>query len=439
MSNAKMQERMAVGWAQKSLRRHLAAVVAGSLLLVFGIGGWAYSQQIASAVVASGVVVVEGNVKKIQHFTGGNISEIRIKEGQEVKAGEVLFVLDGTKARASREMIEKLLAQLYTQRSRLMAEIKGEQTLVPPPEAKELPGVADFVTMEQDLLTSRRLSLEAMIEQLKSRQVQLDDEISGYEPQLRATDDALASAEQELGIQEKLFAQKAVGSQRMLQLRREKASYDSERSKLISARASALTRKGEIKAQLINLTQTRLTETSTSLADTQRLILENVEKLSSVQDEIDRLNITTPVSGHALQLAVHTKNGVISPGQDLVVIVPEDQQLIVEARIQTRDIDQIRPEQPVRLRFAAFNQRTTPEVEGRVINVGADAITDPSTRQLYYAVKIQPVAESMANLKGLDLYPGMPVEVFAHIAERTVISYLMKPLRDQVEHAFREE
>ncbi|MBD9388223.1 HlyD family type I secretion periplasmic adaptor subunit [Agrobacterium sp. AGB01] len=439
MAKSRVQERSSDGWAQKSLRRHLAAVFSASFLLVVGIGGWAFSQQIASAVIASGVVAVDGNVKKIQHFTGGNISEIRINEGQKVKAGEVLFVLNGNKALASRDMIEKLLAQLYMQRARLMAEMKGETTVVPPPEAEGLPGLSDFVTMEQDLLTSRRLSLAAMIDQLNSRQVQLDDEIGGYEPQLQASDEAISSTEQELAIQEKLFAKKAVGSQRMLQLRREKASYESDRAKLIAGRASALTRKGEVKAQLINMTQTRLTETSTSLADTQRLILENEEKRSRAQDEIDHLEITSPVDGRALQLTVHTKNGVISPGQDLVLIVPDDQQLDVEARIQTRDVDQIRVGQQVRLRFAAFNQRTTPEIEGKVVNVAADAITDPATRQLYYAVKIQPDPESMKKVAGLDLYPGMPVEVFAHIAERTVISYLMKPLMDQVEHAFREE
>jgi len=434
-----MQERMTAGWAEKSLRRHLIAVLAGSFLLVGGIGGWAYSQQIASAVIAAGVVVVDGNVKKIQHFKGGNVSEINVREGQEVKAGDVLFELDGTKEYSLRDMIEKSLAQLYVQRARLLAEIKGEEKVVAPPEAQGLPGLEDVLALEQDLLTSRRLSLDAMIEQLNSRQSQLDDEIRGYDLQLKSSDDAVASANQELDIQEKLLAQKVVGSQRMLQLRRERASYESDRSKLISARASALTRKGEIKAQLINITQTRLTETSTTLADTQRQILENTEKLSSVNDEIARLKITTPVSGHALQLSVHTKNGVIAPGQDLVLIVPEDQQLNVEARIQTRDVDQIYPGQEVRLRFAAFNQRTTPEVQGKVINIGADAITDPTTRQLYYPVKIQPVAESLAKLKGLNLYPGMPVEAFAHIEERTVMSYLLKPLKDQMEHAFREE
>ncbi len=427
------------GWAQKSLRRHMAVVLGATFALVGGVGGWAATQQIASAIIAPGVVVVDDNVKKIQHLTGGNISEIRIREGQHVKAGETLIVLDGTRLRASLSIVEKLLAQLYTKRARLQAESLKEKTLSIPEELAGLPGAGDFIRMQQELLISRLDGMVTMVGQLKSRQLQLDEEIIGFSMQIKASEDTLVSINKELSTQEKLFAQKAVSSQRVLQLTRERSVYEGERGEQIAKRSQSKGKKDEIDLQLSNLHLSRQTEISNDLTDTQALIFENEEKRRASQDELNRLEIISPVDGRALQLAVHTTNGVVNPGQDLVVIVPDSQKLTVEARIQTRDIDQLQVGQPVRLRFTAFNQRTTPEADGVVTNIAADAVVDQATRLTYYPVRVEPTKKSVEKLGSLLLYPGMPAEVFANINDRTVVSYLMKPFTDQIQHAFREE
>lgn len=428
--------------AHRSLRRHMIGVSVLALALVAGVGGWAATTKLSSAVVAAGVVVVDDNVKKVQHLTGGIVGELLVKEGDRVKAGQVLIRLDGTTVRANLAIVESTLAQLYARRARLQAERIGATTIDAGDElGRFVPGQAasKLIDGEHKLFESRRAALISMKGQLASRKEQLADEIEGLTVQLKAIEEALKLIAEELSGVDFLYGQGLVSMQRVTTLKRQRTELEGERGRHIAARAQARGRQSEVDLQILQLDEDRRAEVSKELADVEVKVTEFEERRTAAADQLRRLDITAPLPGRIYQLAVHTINGVVNPGETLMLVVPDAGDLTVEARVATHDIDQIRVGQPVDVRFSAFNQRTTPEVEAEVMTVAPDLVTDERTGASYYPLRIRPKLESLAKLKGLSLYPGMPAEVFIKIADRTVMSYLTKPLTDQMQHAFRED
>ncbi|HXV31487.1 MAG TPA: HlyD family type I secretion periplasmic adaptor subunit, partial [Sinorhizobium sp.] len=292
---------------------------------------------------------------------------------------------------------------------------------------------------EQKLFASRRAALLGMKGQLASRKAQLADEIEGLTVQLKAIEEALKLIAEELAGVDSLYGKGLVPMQRVTTLKRQRAELEGERGRHIASRAQARGKSSEIDLQILQLDEDRRTEVSKELTDVEAKIAEYEERRTAATDQLRRLDITAPLPGRIYQLAVHTVNGVVNAGETLMLVVPEADDLTVEARVATHDIDQIRIGQPVEIRFSAFNQRTTPEVEAEVVTVAPDLVTDERSGVSYYPLRIRPKPESLAKLNGLSLYPGMPAEVFIKIADRTVISYLTKPLSDQMRHAFRED
>lgn len=428
--------------ARRSLGRHMVGVSVLALALVAGVGGWAATTELSSAIVAGGVVVVDDNVKKVQHLTGGIVGELKVKEGDRVEAGQVLIRLDGTTVRANLAIVESTLAQLYARRARLQAERIGAPALeVDENLASFVSGsaAAKLIDGEKKLFANRRSALSGMKSQLASRRAQLADEIEGLTVQLKAIEDALKLIDQELAGVDSLYGQGLVPMQRVTTLKRQRAELEGDRGRYIAARAQARGKSSEIDLQILQLDEDRRSEASKELTDVEAKIAEYEERRTATTDQLRRLDITAPLSGRVYQLAVHTVNGVINPGETLMLVVPEADDLTVEARVAPHDIDQIRVGQTVEIRFSAFNQRTTPEVEAEVMTVAPDLVTDERSGTSYYPLRIRPKPESLAKLTGLSLYPGMPAEVFIKIADRTVISYLTKPLSDQMRHAFRED
>ncbi|RVQ02559.1 HlyD family type I secretion periplasmic adaptor subunit [Sinorhizobium meliloti] len=428
--------------ARRSLSRHLIGVSVLALALVAGVGGWAATTELSSAIVAGGVVIVDDNVKKVQHLTGGIVGELLVKEGDRVEAGQVLIRLDGTTVRANLAIIESTLAQFYARRARLQAERIGAASFeIEEDLAEFIPGTAaaKLIEGEQRLFDSRRSALSGMKGQLESRKAQLADEVEGLTVQLNAIEEALKLIAEELTGVDSLFGQGLVPMQRVTTLKRQRAELEGGRGRHIAARAQARGKSSEIDLQILQLDEDRRSEISKELTDVEAKIAEYEERRTAATDQLRRLDITAPLPGRIYQLAIHTVNGVINPGETLMLVVPEAEDLTVEAKVATHDIDQIRVGQLVEIRFSAFNQRTTPEVEAEVVTVAPDLVTDERTGASYYPLRIRPKAESLAKLKGLSLYPGMPAEVFIKIADRTVISYLIKPLTDQMRHAFRED
>ncbi|MBY5363169.1 HlyD family type I secretion periplasmic adaptor subunit [Rhizobium leguminosarum] len=428
--------------SKRSLNRHVAVVGVLSIALVCGIGGWAATSELSSAVIGEGVIVVDGDVKKIQHLTGGIVSELLVSENDHVTAGQVLIRLDGTTTRANLSIVESTLAQLYARRARLKAERIGAESF----EVEE--NIADLTSStsaqklldgEQKLFDSRRSALIGMKSQLASRKDQLAEQVKGLVVQINATNDSLGLIEEELGGIDVLYKKGLVTLQRLNQLKRARADLQGNSGQEIAAKAEAEGKAIEIDRQSIQLDEDRRSEIAKDLTDVEAQIAEYEERRGTALDQLHRLDITAPLTGRVHELSVHTVNGVIDPGQTLMLVVPENNELTVEAKVATRDIDQVHVGQSVDVRFSAFDQRTTPDVSGEITSIAPDIVKDERTGISYYPLRVKPKAESIARMKTIKLYPGMPAEVFIKIGDRTVISYLTKPLTDQMQHVFRQE
>ncbi|PDT15723.1 hemolysin secretion protein D [Rhizobium sp. J15] len=428
--------------SKRSLNRHVAVVGALSIALVCGIGGWAATTELSSAVIGEGVVVVDGDVKKVQHLTGGIVSELLVAENDHVSAGQVLIRLDGTKTKAELSIVESTLAQLYARRARLKAERIGAESFEVQENISDLTSstaARDLLDGETKLFDSRRSALIGMKSQLASRKDQLAEQIKGLVVQINATNDSLALIEQELEGIDVLYKKGLVTLQRLNTLKRARADLQGNSGQEIAAKAEAEGKAIEIDRQSIQLDEDRRSEIAKDLTDVEAQIAEYEERRGTALDQLRRLDITAPLSGRVHELAIHTINGVINPGETLMLVVPENEDLTVQAKVATRDIDQVHVGQSVDVRFSAFDQRTTPDVQGEITSIAPDIVKDERTGISYYPLRVKPRADSIAKLKSIKLYPGMPAEVFIKIADRTVISYLTKPLTDQMQHVFREE
>ncbi|WSG94627.1 HlyD family type I secretion periplasmic adaptor subunit [Rhizobium johnstonii] len=428
--------------SKRSLNRHVAAVGVLSIALVCGIGGWAATTELSSAVIGEGVIVVDGDVKKVQHLTGGIVSELLVSENDHVTAGQVLIRLDGTTTRANLSIVESTLAQLYARRARLKAEQIGADSFEVEENIRDLTSSTSAEKLldgEQKLFDSRRTALIGMKSQLASRKDQLGEQVKGLVVQINATNDALGLIEQELEGIDTLYKKGLVTLQRLNTLKRARADLQGNSGQEIAAKAEAEGKAIEIDRQSIQLDEDRRSEIAKDLTDVEAQIAEYEERRGTAVDQLHRLDITAPLTGRVHELSVHTVNGVIDPGQTLMLVVPENNELTVEAKVATRDIDQVHVGQSVDVRFSAFDQRTTPDVAGEITSIAPDIVKDERTGISYYPLRVKPKAESIAKLKTIKLYPGMPAEVFIKIGDRTVISYLTKPLTDQMQHVFRQE
>ncbi|MBY5841050.1 HlyD family type I secretion periplasmic adaptor subunit [Rhizobium leguminosarum] len=428
--------------SKRSLNRHVAVVGVLSIALVCGIGGWAATTELSSAVIGEGVIVVDGDVKKVQHLTGGIVSELLVSENDHVTAGQVLIRLDGTTTRANLSIVESTLAQLYARRARLKAERIGADSFEVEENIRDLTSSTSAEKLldgEQKLFDSRRTALIGMKSQLASRKDQLGEQVKGLVVQINATNDALGLIEQELEGIDTLYKKGLVTLQRLNTLKRARADLQGNSGQEIAAKAEAEGKAIEIDRQSIQLDEDRRSEIAKDLTDVEAQIAEYEERRGTAVDQLHRLDITAPLTGRVHEVSVHTVNGVIDPGQTLMLVVPENNELTVEAKVATRDIDQVHVGQSVDVRFSAFDQRTTPDVAGEITSIAPDIVKDERTGISYYPLRVKPKAESIARMKTIKLYPGMPAEVFIKIGDRTVISYLTKPLTDQMQHVFRQE
>lgn len=425
-----------------SIRRHLLAGAAAATVLVFGVGGWATTTEFAGAVVAPGSFVVESNVKKVQHPTGGVVGELRVRDGDKVVSGEVVVRLDETITRANLSIVTKQLDELYAREARLRAERDDADTLTFPPgllERAQEPELAQALENERKLFEHRRASRDGQKAQLRERVAQLREEIEGLARQSAAKTQEIEATRKELESVRFLWGKNLVQIQRITGLERDAAKLAGEQGQIAAATAQAKGKITETELQILQVDQDLRSEVAGNLRDTQAKIAEMIERKVTAEDQLRRIDIRAPQTGMVHQLAVHTIGGVIGPGEPIMVIVPEADALTVEAKVAPQDIDQLHIGQPTMLRLSAFNQRTTPEIMGTVSRISADLSTDPHSGAKFYTVRIALPKEELARIGDLKLIPGMPVETFIQTGTRTVLSYLTKPLTDQVSRAFREE
>jgi HlyD family secretion protein len=427
---------------RRSMRRHLVAAIVVVSVLVVGVGGWAATAVISGAVVASGSVVVDSNVKKVQHPTGGIVGELRVRDGDRVHAGDVVVRLDETVTRANLAIVTKGLGEMMARKARLESERDGLDAITFPAQLlaeADDPDRAAAMDSERKLFNLRKTARSGQKAQLRERVAQLGEEIAGITAQQNSKAKEIALIERELAGVRELWKQNLVQLTRLTALEREAARLDGERGQLVAAAAQAKGKIAETALQILQIDQDLASDVAKELREVDGKIGELVERKVAAEDQLKRIDIRAPQDGTVFQLAVHTVGGVITAGDPIMLIVPEADNLSVEVKVNPQDIDQLQLNQKAILRFSAFNIRTTPEIEGVVTRISADTSTDQRTGQSYYTVRIAMPADQIERLGEVKLLPGMPVEAFMQTRDRTMLSYLIKPLHDQFLRAFREK
>lgn len=417
----------------------VAMGVALGFLLIGGAGGWAATAQLTGAVIAQGSVTVDQNLKSIQHRDGGIVSDIAVREGDIVRAGQVLIRLEDAQTKAELSIVRSQLVELAARKARLLAERDALDEI-------EFPAILDLshpetaftVNGERRLFNGNRANRESQKQQLELGIEQIGEEIKGLEAQRTSKDDEIALLEIEHKKIKGLADKKLIEGTRIYTSDRDKARLMGERGEINAAIARAKTRMSEIRLQIISIDENGRTEAQRELSLVETKMSEFNDRRTAIEDRLARTDIRAPISGTVNELNIHTVGGVITPAEVLVTIVPQDARLKIEVRLAPASIDQVAVGQSARLRFSAFNQRTTPELKGEVVHVSPATSRDPATGETYYLGDIHVPVEELAKLGGDALLPGMPVEVYVTTEERTAISYLAKPLSDQFNRALRE-
>jgi HlyD family secretion protein len=397
--------------------------------------------EISGAVIASGVLVVDSSAKKVQHQSGGIIGEIRVREGAKVAAGDILVRLDETVLGANLAIVSRGLDELQTRQARLTAERDALDAVIFPASLMDKtanPDVSRMMAAEQRLFELRRSARFGQKSQLEQRIAQLEEEISGVTTQAEAKSREIAFIRRELEGVRDLYRKNLIQLPRLTALEREEARLDGERGQLVASAAQAKGKVTETALQIMQIDQDLRSEVAKELREIQGRISELSERKITAEDQLRRVDIRAPQAGTVHQLAVHTVGGIVGPGELMMLIVPEGDDLAIEVKVPPQEIDQVRVGQKATLRFPAFNQRTTPEIEGVVSLVAADLTTDSRTGLSYYTARMTVPEDQLKRLNGIRLMPGMPVEAFVQTGYRTVLSYLAKPLQDQMNQSFRQ-
>lgn len=429
---------------KRSLNHHLWAGCLLAGLLIGGIGGWATFASLQSAVIAPGTVVVQSNKQQVQHQDGGIIARINVKEGDHVSVGQVLFRLDGTQLNAEQGATSKRITELEIRKHRLVAERDNAAKLT------ELS--LNSLTVDDELLAhaksvqdvqlkrfeKRKMVLEGRKKQLKERIIQLGQEVDGLEHIIKSKTKQLTILDKEIKALKRLKKRDLVPMSRFNTMEREKLSVKGEIGRLQADIAKARGKIAETKLQLLEQDDNFEAEALKELETVDGELAQLIEKQTAIEDKLKRLDIRSPSAGRIHELAVHTVGGVIRSGDTLLSVIPEKDELVIDARIPPFQRDRVGSDMSARIRFTAFNTRNTPELLGKVTWVSPDQTVVSETQEPFFKIRIVLNENEEKRLKGKTIKPGMPAEVMITSHERTVMSYLVKPFADQLKRAFRE-
>lgn len=433
--------------ATRAIRRNLALGFGVVALLVGGFGGWAATTELAGAVIGKGTLVVDGSVKRVQTRDGGVVGSIEVRDGDRVAAGDLLIRLDDTLTRANLAIVEDQILHLLAQRMRLVGERDDAASLAVPDELQPgLPGpaassgkAAALVTSERALFAARRDLAAGQKRQLNARIAQIHREIEGLGERRDAKSEELSWNERELQSAEALRSKNLATLGQVAELSRLRARLVGEHGQLVAEIARAEGRIAETELQIMELDQTRQTEAMAGLREIESRLAQLAEQRIGALDRLQRIEIRAPQAGIVHDLAIQTVGGVVTPGETLMQIVPSADALVVEMRLSPNDIDDVQPGETALLRLTTFSQHTTPELAGKVARLSPDVFVDEATDVSWYKVRIILDPASVSRLGPITLLPGMPVEVFLDTGSRRALSYLLKPLRDHLMRAFRED
>lgn len=425
----------------KSLRSIQIAGYFSVILMVGTLGVWSVMANLNAAVIAPATIVVESNSKKVQHRDGGIVERIMVKDGDRVEQGQDVVVLDPTETRAELGILDGLLDELLVKRVRLEAQRDKRIEMSLPPELQQRSTeakMAGIITGQKNLLASTLESLNGKKQQYNQQVEQLNEQISGIDSQSAARKKQVTLIQDELVNLRKLQKQGLVPINRVLTMEREQASLEGQLGELQANRASALARIGEVKVQMLQIDEELLTQTLTELREAEGKITELSERRIAASSRLGRMVIKAPITGTIYQSAIHTEGGVIGPGETLMLLVPEGDDLVLQAQVAPQDIDDVRENQGARVRFPSFNARLTPEIAATVSQVAADTTKQDANTPPFYAVRLKISAEELKKLGDNVLKPGMSAEAFIQTTARSPFDYFVRPLLDNFAHAFRE-
>ena len=424
-----------------SLRR-FQLVGFASVFIMVGVGGaWSVLTELNGAVIAPATIMVESYSKKVQHKEGGIVGEIRVKDGDRVEVGQPLVILDNTETKSELAIIDGLLDEALTKHARLEAQRDKASVITFPAEivarASE-PELAGIIAGQTKLFTARLQAIRGKKEQLTQQIDQLTEQIGGLDSQKIAKDKQMELIGTELTDLKDLQAKGLVPVSRVLAMDRESARLDGERGELVANKAAAEAHIAEVKLQILQIDEEDLSQTLTDMREIEGKVAEFKERKLAAASRLERMVIKAPITGDVYQLAVHTIGGVIGPGEAIMLIVPEGDDLVLQAQVQPKDIDQVRSGQIAHVRFPAFNSRLTPEVAAVVTQISADTSRTDQNSPPVYVVRLTISAKELAKLGSNKLKPGMPAEAFIQTQAQSPLTYFLKPLADQFAHAWRE-
>ena len=429
--------------ALESIRSYLRAGVAIGVALVGGLGGLAYGTQISGAVIGLGQIVIESEVKKIQHQSGGTVGELLVKEGSRVAAGDVLLRLDDVVLRSNLGVIQTNLDEMSARQARLEAERDGLSAIAFPDELREQgksePRIEKLMTSEKRVFDLRSEARAGQRSQLRERISQLHKEMEGLKAQIAANKQEVVLMGKELESVRDLWRKNLVPISRVTAIERDSVRTGGDGGRLVSALASSSGKVSEIELQILQIDQDLRSEVAKELREIQARFSELRERRIAAEDQLRKTDLRAPQSGIVHQLQVHVKGEVLPPNEPVMMIVPNQDALAVDVRVAPTDIDQVHVGQASTLRFPSFNARTTPEIDAMVHRVSADAETDKRTGVSFFNVRIALAQSEIDKLGRAKLVPGMPVEAFIQTEQRSMLSYLLKPVTDQMSRAFREK
>ncbi|WP_256572405.1 HlyD family type I secretion periplasmic adaptor subunit [Pseudomonas sp. NFACC05-1] len=400
------------------------------LLVTFGLfGGWAALAPLDSSALAPGVVTVKSYRKTVQHLEGGIVRELRVHDGDLVKTGDVLLVLDNTQARSEMETTRsQLIAALQ-----LQARLEAERDALPEPLAVPAldpadPRVQEARDSEARIFQTRRTSLLGEIGLQEKTIGQIEEQIRGFKAIIASKQALAASYQEEIVDLRALLAEGFVDKQRLREQERSLSRLQTEIAESQSEIAQAHVHIDEARLKILQLKKTFASEVAGLLGDARTKVYELRERLATLRDRDQRTDILAPESGMVMGMTVHTLGAVVSPGTALLDIVPANEELIIEAQVSPMDIDRIALGKLADIRFSAFKSSTTPVIEGQLVQISADRLINKDTGTAYYLARVALTDKGRQTLGNLTLVPGMPVEVLVNTGARTLLQYLIQPV-----------
>ncbi len=407
-----------------------------------GIGTWAATAPLNGAVVANAVVKVDGNRKSVQHLDGGIVKELRVKEGDKVRAGDVVIVLDETQAKAEYDVLSQEYVVLRATEGRLLTELDHGSELVMPQDLKGRSGDPYLKSVwngQVSQFESRRAALEGQRSVIREKINQLGSQIVGSEAQVKSFTDQINSVRAEAKDIAPLVERGLIARPRILQLERSAFGLEGQIADAGANIAKARQAIAEQQQQIAQLDNDRMTDVTKDLRDTQAKMLEVIPKATNAKAVLGRMEIRSPYTGRVVGLNVFSVGGVIQRGDKILDIVPDEDSLTIEAQIAVEDISDVHPDTRAEVHLTAYKQRIIPIIHGDVIQVSADRLTDPKTNNPYYVAFVRIDENELAAMPNIRLYPGMPATVNIPTVQRTALDYIFGPLTSSFNHAFRQK